>query len=254
MILSFLIENHIDSIFPFSTLITSLASLSLPALLWLKVQLWSSGRRWWLQKKRPHLHSIPNSFNLRLQVEHRSLFTSFFSSTGSSYSFTSLALSGILLDFSSFFGVIGVWCLDQLQLTSYSTESTSSRSPLNRKSACSWRRAGRQLPHSGVSSLQYSCDSIITNAILSQLYISLKKRRTSSRSGDVLTLTLKRRHLNPQKGSWMGRVCKKTSATGFEPVRVTPTDFESVSLTTRTYWQPCLSPPSPLFILKICTH
>lgn len=32
-----------------------------------------------------------------------------------------------------------------------------------------------------------------------------------------------------------GEMGKKTSATGFEPVRVTPTDFESVSLTTRTY-------------------
>ncbi len=31
---------------------------------------------------------------------------------------------------------------------------------------------------------------------------------------------------------------KKTSAAGFEPARVTPTDFESASLTTRTYWLP----------------
>ena len=30
-------------------------------------------------------------------------------------------------------------------------------------------------------------------------------------------------------------IYKKTSATGFEPVRVTPADFESASLTTRTY-------------------
>jgi hypothetical protein len=28
---------------------------------------------------------------------------------------------------------------------------------------------------------------------------------------------------------------KKTSAAGFEPARVTPADFESASLTTRTY-------------------
>ena len=28
---------------------------------------------------------------------------------------------------------------------------------------------------------------------------------------------------------------KKTSAAGFEPARVTPVDFESTSLTTRTY-------------------
>ena len=164
-------KNHIYSIFPFYTLTTSFESLDFPWSLWLKVQLWSSGRRWRLQKKRPHLHSMPNNFSLRLQVEQRSLFTSFFSSPGGFYSLTRSALSGILFFFSYFLGVIRFCSLNKNFGTFCSIVSTSSRKLLSRRSACNWRKEGQWLPRSGVSSLQYSCYSIITNAFsISVLY------------------------------------------------------------------------------------
>lgn len=76
-------------------------------------------------------------------------------------------------------------------------------------------------------------DSIITNAIFNLIYTSTKKRRGDlprvERSGG------KNRREGDNGMSYEFRASKKASATGFEPVRVTPTDFESVSLTTRTY-------------------
>lgn len=169
-----MLENQIDSIFPFSTLITYLVSLFLPASLWLKEQLWSYGNLWWLQKNRPHLHSTPSSFSLRLQVEQRSLFTSFFSSSALSSSLMSLKLSGYLLLFSYFLGVSTAWCLNVKKFTFWSTVSTCWRRPQIRRSACSSRRADvllRWWP----SSLQCSYYSIITNEIQFELYTASQK-------------------------------------------------------------------------------
>ena len=50
-----------------------------------------------------------------------------------------------------------------------------------------------------------------------RMQIYKRKNKFKNRKGRVMTIE------------------QKTSATGFEPVRVTPADFESVSLTARTY-------------------
>jgi len=147
--------NQIDSIFPFSTFITCFASSYLPAFLWLKVHLWSSGKRCRLQKKYPHLHSMPISLSFRLQLKHRSLLISFFSSSGLSYSST-FARIYYFSSLDVFLGVINSSFLNSHNFTSYSIVSTSFRRPLSHRSFCSWHRGDRSIIGLQVSFLQCS--------------------------------------------------------------------------------------------------
>jgi hypothetical protein len=132
------------SILPFCTFTTCFVSFSFPWVLWLKLQLWSSGSRCELQKNRPQRHSTPKSLNLRLHVEQRSLFTNFFSSSASfTGSFSSLGyftgvtgLPGATTAVSSFFSGWDAPCLNKPMDTSCSTASTSCRRPNCRRRTC----------------------------------------------------------------------------------------------------------------------